>query len=90
MKKAYFTAPFLAMLLPILSGCNTIGAKNSSVAIVYGVTTVVSLLLLIGYCTLIKKKETWFITLFASVLNTVSWFLKNSVAADGGGKPKPS
>ena len=67
MKKAYFTAPFLALLLPILSGCDTIGAKSSSVAIVYGVTTILSLLLLIGYCTLLKKKEMWYATLFASV-----------------------
>lgn len=80
MKKAYFTAPFLAMLLPILSGCNTIGAKNSSVAIVYGVTSVVSLLLLIGYCTLIKKKETWFITLFASVLIVNAGYFSLSIS----------
>ena len=80
MKKAYFTAPFLAMLLPILSGCNAIGSKNSSVAIVYGVTTVVSLLLLIGYCTLIKKKETWFITLLASVLIVNAGYFSLSIS----------
>lgn len=80
MKKAYFTAPFLALLLPILSGCDTIGAKDSSVSIVYGVTTVISLLLLIGYCTLIKKKETWFITLFASVFIVNAGYFSLSIS----------
>ena len=80
MKKAYFTAPFLALLLPILSGCDTIGAKDSSVSIVYSVTTVISLLLLIGFCTLIKKKETWFITLFASVFIVNAGYFSLSIS----------
>lgn len=67
MKKTYYLAPFLALLLTTLCGCDSIGAKSSSLSIVYGVTSALSLLLLIGYCALIKKKDTWFITLFASV-----------------------
>ena len=80
MKKAYLTAPFLALLLPILCGCNTIGAKTSSVAIVYDATTVLSLLLLIGYCALINKKDTWFITLFASVFIVNAGYFSLSIS----------
>lgn len=80
MKKAYLTAPFLALLLPILCGCDTIGAKASSVAIVYGVTTALSLLLLIGYCSLINKKDTWFITLFASVFIVNAGYFSLSIS----------
>ncbi|MBQ6626424.1 MAG: hypothetical protein IIX27_03950 [Ruminococcus sp.] len=81
MKKAYLTAPFLALLLATLSGCDAIGAKSSSVAMVYGVTTALSLLLLIGYCALIRKKGVWFITLFASVFIVNAGYLSLSISA---------
>ena len=80
MKKAYLTAPFLALPLTTLGGCDTIGAKSSSVAIVYGVTTVLSLLLLIGYCTLLKKKEMWYATLFASVFIVNAGYFSLSIS----------
>lgn len=59
----------LLMMLPflLLSGCNKIGDKATSMSIIYGVTTVISLLLLVGYFYSIRKKEAWFIVLFTSV-----------------------
>lgn len=64
-----FWAEF-TVLLPcvLLAGCRSIGDKAMSVSIIYGITAVFSLLLLIGYCALIRKKEPWFLLLFASVL----------------------
>lgn len=54
-------------MLCLLSGCSNIGDKSASMSIIYGATTVLSLLLLIGYCCFIKKKEIWFLLLFVCV-----------------------
>ena len=35
--------------------------------IIYGITTVIALLLIIGYCKLIQDKKNWFVFLFISV-----------------------
>ena len=51
-----------------LSGCATIGQKTASQSIIYGVAAVISLLLLIGCCFLVRKKKSWFVLLFSSVL----------------------
>ena len=36
--------------------------------ILYGLAVIISLLLIVGYCKLIKKKDIWFILLFVAVL----------------------
>lgn len=58
----------LLLLIPILSGCSPIGEKTSSLSIIYGTAAVLSLLLLVGCCLLVRKKRPWFVLLFASVL----------------------
>lgn len=59
----------LLMLLSIaLSGCQTIGDKSASLSMIYAVTAILSLGLLIVYCCVVKKKDPWFLLLFASVL----------------------
>ena len=80
MKKLYIAAPFLTSLLFLLGGCDAIGAKSSSVSIVYGITAALSLLLLIGFCTLIRKKEIWFVTLFASVFIVNAGYLTLAIS----------
>ncbi|MEE1061490.1 MAG: LuxR C-terminal-related transcriptional regulator [Ruminococcus sp.] len=80
MKKLYITAPFILSLLSLLGGCDAIGEKSSSVSIVYGITAALSLLLLIGFCTLIKKKEIWFVTLFASVFIVNTGYLTLAIS----------
>lgn len=62
-------------LLFALTGCNAIGSKSGSMAILYTVTAIVSFLLLAGYCCLIRKKEPWFILLFSSVFVVNSGYL---------------
>lgn len=59
-------APFLFLLS--LTGCSTIGDKSGSLSMIYGITALLSLLLLIGYCCIGKKKDPWFVLLFSSVL----------------------
>lgn len=68
MKKRFWGALPLLLLIPFLTGCNSIGEKAASLSIIYGAAAVLSALLLIGCCLLVRKKRTWFILLFSSVL----------------------
>lgn len=77
MKKLTLCASLLS--LPFLAGC-TIGDKAMGMNIIYAFTTVFSLLLLIGYCCLMKKREPWFIVLFSSVLIVNAGYLWLSVS----------
>ena len=51
-----------------LSGCGPVGAKSTSMAVIYSATTVLAAILLVGYCLLVRKRQVWFLLLFASVL----------------------
>ncbi len=64
----------------LLTGCQAIGEKGATISSIYGVTTVFSLLLLIGYFFSIKKKNFWFIVLFISVFVVNSGYLWLSVS----------
>lgn len=57
--------PFVMLLL---SGCGPIGEKAASMAVVYGVSAFLALLLLVGYCRIAKKRDSWYLLLFVSVL----------------------
>lgn len=65
---------FLASLSPLplimlfLSGCGPSGEKAASMAAVYGVLAVLSLLLLVAFCRIAKKRDLWYLLLFVSVL----------------------
>ena len=66
MKKTAMLFPIFAITC-LLSGCGSIGNKSTSMSVIYSVTAILSLLLLIGYCSLLKKKDAWFLLLFSSV-----------------------
>lgn len=68
MKKLFTLATVLLLLIACLSGCSPVGDKSTSMTIIYGAATVISLVLLIGCCLSVRKKRTWFILLFSSVL----------------------
>lgn len=57
----------LLALSLLLCGCSAIGTKAASMALIYDTTVIISLLLLIGYCCLIRKKDIWLLLLFSSV-----------------------
>lgn len=63
-----FSGIYLLPLLFILSGCNTIGNKTGSLSLIYGITALLALVLLVGYCCIANKKDIWFLLLFSSVL----------------------
>lgn len=68
MKRLFAGVPFLLFLIMSLSGCSTVGSKSASLTIIYGSAAVLSLLLLIGCCLLVRKNKVWFVLLFSSVL----------------------
>lgn len=67
-KKKYYGLMIGILLLLWLTGCTEIGEKTANMSVIYGVTMVMSLLLLIGYCGMMREKDGWFILLFLSVL----------------------
>lgn len=76
MKKLIASVSILLFLIFNLSGCSTVGEKNTSITIIYMATAVLSLLLLTGCCLLVRKNRVWFILLFSSVLVVnVGYFL---------------
>jgi len=59
----------ISLLLSVFffSACGPVGNKATSMIIIYGVTTAVSLFVLVAYCCLSQKKDLWMLFLFASV-----------------------
>ena len=68
MKRLYAFIPVLIFMILGLSGCSAVGDKNASFSIIYGATAILSLLLLIGCCIIVRKNKAWFILLFSSAL----------------------
>lgn len=83
MKKT-ITYILFTVLTILLSGCTPIGDKSTSLSVIYAITAIISLLLLIVYCCFIKKREIWFLLLFASVfvVNTGYFTLSISQTLD--------
>lgn len=67
MRKALASLP-LGVLLVSLSGCSAIGDKSGSLSVIYLVAALLSLMILVGYCAAVRKKNIWFFLLFSSVL----------------------
>ena len=79
MKKIFRTF-FLCLLPMLLSGCNPIGNKTTSMSIIYLATTIFSFIILIGYFSFIKKKDFRFIVLFISVFVVNAGYFSLSVS----------
>ena len=67
MKNKLYWALIIFPLFILLTGCSSIGNKTTSMSVIYLVTTIFSLMTLVGYFLSIKKKDVWFIVLFISV-----------------------
>ena len=63
-----------------LSGCTGIGDKATSLSVIYLMTTIFSLILLLGYFLFIKKKEVWFVILFISVFVVNAGYFSLSIS----------
>ncbi len=60
----------LVVLFAMLSftGCGPIGQKATSMAVIYGVTAIVSILLLCIYCVVVKNKNPWMLMLYSAII----------------------
>ena len=67
MKKKLLLLSTVGLLLLTQTGCSPIGQKSASLTIIYAAAAVLSLMLLIGYCCLVPKRDPWFLLLFASI-----------------------
>ena len=57
--------PFVMLLL---TGCTSIGQKAAGISVIYGIAAALSMVLLVIYCSAIKKRDPWYLLLFASVV----------------------
>ena len=55
------------LLCVLLTGCASIGEKAASMSVIYGVAAALSLILLVIYCSTVKKRNPWYVLLFASI-----------------------
>ncbi|MBR3971748.1 MAG: hypothetical protein IKJ83_02550 [Ruminococcus sp.] len=71
----------LLMMLLTMGSCSGVGSKTATMSAVYIATSVLALLLLLGYCLLIRKKDLWFIVLFSAVAVVNIGYLSLSLSA---------
>ncbi len=78
MKKFFSSASLL--LFCSLTGCAAVGDKTMNMSTIYVATTLLSVLMLFGYLTLIRKKEIWLMVMFTStvIVNIGYLWLANS------------
>lgn len=75
----------LPYLLDNSPGSGTLKDRLSGIPAIYAIATGISLLLLIGYCYMVRRKNRWFLLLFSSVcvVNTGYLLLSLSVTLSG-------
>lgn len=78
--KKIFTAFLLTIIAITFSGCGPIGAKSMTLSVIYAAIVILSLLLFVGYCILIKEKLIWFYLLFGAVAVVNTGYLAISIA----------
>jgi len=83
MKKIFGSAALLPLCF--FAGCSAVGGKAMDMSAVYVVTTLLSILMLVGYLTLIRKKEFWLMVLFTSavIVNIGYLSLAKATTLDG-------
>jgi len=79
-KKTFLYIPFLIITVFCLSGCTGKIADISSISLIYGIITFISLLLVSGYCIIMKKREPWLLILYISVFIVNCGYLVLSVS----------
>lgn len=68
------------MELTAFAAGNGDAAKTVNMSIAYGITTVLALLLLVGYCAVVRKKNTWLLITYGSVVIVNLGYLALSVS----------
>lgn len=81
MKKTSGVFCVLCAMMLLCTGCSTFGEKNTSVSVVYGITSLICVGLLVGCCYVLRAHRFWFITLFSCVLVVNVGYFALSVSA---------
>lgn len=83
--KRIIAATAAPCLLLSLSGCSDLSDRMAGIPAIYAVTAAISLLLLLGYCLLLRKRDLWFLLLFGAVtvVNTGYLLLSLSTSLEG-------
>ena len=68
MRRTLIKLSLLPLVMLFLTGCASIGEKAASMSVIYGVAAALSLVLLIIYCSTVKKRDPWYVLLFASIM----------------------
>lgn len=80
MKKILTLPTAFLLMLFTLAGCGPIGDKTASLSVIYIATTVISFIILIAYCCIIRKRDIWFLLLFSMVCVVNMGYLALSVS----------
>ena len=68
MQRTFAKLSLLPISMLFLTGCASIGEKAASMSVIYGVAAALSLVLLVIYCSAVKKKDPWYVLLFTSIM----------------------
>ncbi len=80
MKQKSLTLLHILFSLLFLSGCSATDTKTGSTSVIYAVCTVLSLIVLIVYCYVVRQKDVWFLLLFGAILVANIGYLSLSVS----------
>lgn len=80
MRRSCAGLALLPLMALFITGCCSMGDKTASISVIYSITAILSLLLFVGYCSLRKKKNIWYLLLFVSILVVNTGYFALSVS----------
>ena len=84
MRRTFARLSPLLLFTLLLSGCASIGEKTASTSAIYAIAALLSLALLVVYCSLVKKKDLWYLLLFSSIMVVNVGYFSLSVSSSLG------
>ncbi len=84
MKQRLALLPSVLIFILTLSGCGSVGDRNGSLTVIYGVAALLAAALLVGYCLFVRRKERWVLLLFlcVTVVDTGYFLLARSTTLE--------
>lgn len=80
MKRFFSLSASVLLLLFTLTGCARIGDKSANLSVIYIIATVISCIVLLVYCLIVKKRDIWFLLLFSMIVVVNTGYLALSVS----------
>lgn len=66
-RAAFIGVLLLVFVTNVMAADAAAGMKTGNMSLLYGITSALALILLIGYCCIVRQKELWFILLYTAV-----------------------